>query len=134
MNAYVELRRAWSTYDYFADKSLTERASFVVSLLLALGFFAATAGEDGGGGRGEGGASYERNNMEVDRKCKAKLRIDDRRELHETPTTQARHVVLAGKLAWNCTTQARLVVDSGNFMETKFLFRNRSRSAVRAAR
>ena len=50
VNAYVELRRAWSTYDYFADKSRTERASFVLSLLLALGFFAGDGRRDGGGG------------------------------------------------------------------------------------
>ena len=57
VNAYVELRRAWSTYDYFADKSRTERASFVLSLLLALGFFTATAAGTAAGGAWEGGAS-----------------------------------------------------------------------------
>ena len=50
---YVDLRRTWSTYDYFADKSLTERASFVVSLLLAVGFFAATAAGTAAGGAWE---------------------------------------------------------------------------------
>ena len=50
--------------------------------------------------------------MEVDRKCKAKLRIDaDRREPAWNCTTQARHVVDRRELAWNCTTQAHLVVD-----------------------
>jgi len=50
---YVDLRRTWSTYDYFAEKSLTERASFVVSLLLAVGFFAATAAGTAAGGAWE---------------------------------------------------------------------------------
>ena len=53
-DAYVELRRAWSTYEYFADKSRTERASFVASLLLAVGFFAATAAGTAAGGAWEG--------------------------------------------------------------------------------
>lgn len=40
---YINLRRGWSTWEYFAEKSRVARALFVLSALVAVGFFAATA-------------------------------------------------------------------------------------------
>ena len=40
---YINLQRGWSTWEFFTEKSRAAQALFVLSTVVAVGFFAATA-------------------------------------------------------------------------------------------